>query len=224
MKIFLDEVDKDFRNFFIVGALFVPTASGIVGKIHEVRNTAKFNEELKFTNISNWRQRVYKAVLDEFIACPYCYARVIVVPCHLIDMKGYFGGQEHLCYNKFTQLLLKHNMEGINNALLYADAMGRKNEDNFFDYLHSDLNLKRTEKGLPPFLKKVPEPLDSKLSQEIQLVDLIVGAVNNEVRDPGNEKKGDVRKHLLSGLRISSFQEARGLQKLRVWFWRPSTK
>jgi hypothetical protein len=195
------------RNF-VVGLLRVRDRGPIWAAIAGVRQREKFLNEMHFSKLSPFRERVYievfravRKVQREFVFS------AIVVRNNLIDISR-FSGKRHLAYNFFTKLLLQNRAIGIENAIILTDAKQRIKEDNFFDYLQSDINmtLSRT------VIRKI-ESIDSKSDDVMQLTDLLVGCANN--MSPGHvcgDRKTRLRKIA---------QEIGLIRRSDLWIWRP---
>jgi hypothetical protein len=158
--------------------------------------------------MSNLRLKVGAAAFFRYEA--------LAVPRDAVGL-GFVSGRRHLAYNYFTKLLLEHRSQGVEEAVMYADAKTRLKEDNFLEYLVVEMNLGVPfRKGLVPrrVLKKV-EPRDSKLDDLLQAADLLTGCVNNRLGHPAGERKQRLRRKA---------EELGLIGERNVWVWRPKSE
>jgi Protein of unknown function (DUF3800) len=203
---------KQGRNF-IVGLLRVRQREPLWTAIREVRDKEKFHNEMHFAKMSPFRERAYIEVFKSVARVRQDFAFcAIVVRNDLLTNLRPFSGQRHVGYNFFTKLLLMYRHVGINDAIVYTDTKSRIKEDNFYEYLQTDVNLRHGRN----VVKKV-ESLDSKLDDLMQLADLLVGCANNYAGGAAvcGDRKTRVRK---AAEDIGVFRPS------DLWFWRPRKK
>jgi len=200
------------RNF-VVGLLRVRNREPILEAIRQVREHEKFTNELHFEKVSPFRERVYCEIFksvaqvhSEFVFC------AIVVRNDLLISLAPFAGQRHFGYNFFTKLLLMNRHVGIENAIIYTDEKSRIKEDNFFEYLQTEVNLRRGRN----VVKKV-ESLNSKQDDIMQLTDLFVGCANNIA---GGSRFCGERKTRIRNVA----EKLRLVTRYDLWIWRPKKK
>ncbi len=194
---------------FLVGLLKVRDPEPLREAVRRVRDHYHFQNELHFSDMSALREAVYGrgfaelaqlTRLFEFHAILVRYTRLDITLC---------GGKRHLAYNFFTKLLLQHRCAGVERALMFSDRKARMKEDNFLEYLRTEVNL---EAGRC-VLKKV-EPLDSKRDDLLQVADLFTGCANNLMGHASGERK----------VRVRECAERLGLvTRAAVWDWQPRT-
>jgi hypothetical protein len=103
---------------------------------------------------------------------------------------------------------LQNRAIGVENAIVLTDAKHRIKEDNFFDYLESDINM-----TLSRIVIRKIESIDSKLDDIMQLTDLLVGCANN--MSPGHacgDRKTRLRK-IAQGIGL--------IRPSDLWIWMP---
>src|SRR5882724_8037447 len=202
---------------FIVGLLMVREREPLWAAIKRARDRWHYANEMHFEKVSNLRMKVYEAVLDAMAkeAAQFRY-EALAVPRDALNV-GIFSDRRHLAYNYFTKLLLEHRCQGVQNAVMYADAKSRMKEDNFLEYLVVEMNLGVPfRKGFAPrcVLKKV-EPLDSKSDDLLQVTDLLTGCVNNRLGHPAGERKQQMRRKA---------EELGLISDGNIWVWKPKSE
>ena len=144
--------------------------------------------ELKWTKVSKGKLDNYKKFMDFFLNFPRADFRCVVLDTHTIDYKEYHDGDEELGFYKFLYFFLSRNIEKDyryrdikNHYQIFVDRR-RKGDDievGRLGDLKKVLNNRLDDSCLtiiPPCVRNI-EALDSKLSPEIQIVDVIMGAV-----------------------------------------------
>jgi hypothetical protein len=207
--IYHDESGKPGEDVFVVGILKVTDPDALRKVILQARVDSYFENEIHFQKISDMRLRGYLEVIKQVSAASHLFKFCsLVVESKYLSLK-YFSNQEHLAYNFFTKLLLKHRTHDVANALLCTDQKTRRVEDNFERYIQWEVI--NSEEGQSAISSVIVG--DSKLEPLLQLTDLLTGCVGFEARGGTNPKKHQV---------LSAAKMARIMTD--VWKWRPKTK
>ena len=189
---------------FVVGLLFVKERQPLYDIIKKVREKHDYWKEFHFKEIhyfSSKRSRVACEVLD-LILREHIYFRALFVSNEKLELKYFDDGignsnkltEEQVkkakahgmfrAYNYFTKELLLENAGILTNAVLYLDKKVRLRDDNICDYIKREINLKTQRNAI-----KVVEPRDSKKDDLIGIADLVLGAINYDLKKGENPMK-----------------------------------
>jgi hypothetical protein len=210
----------------VIGGLIInaETVEKFNNTIQKFRIEQKMFSELKWTKVSNQKIDQYKRFIEYFFALnntDVIHFHSIVIDNHQVDYKKFSKGDKELGFYKFYYQLLLH---------CFGKEYYREDEDVRFiihlDYRNTSYRLNTLKNILNNGIKKkygaitAPfvsiEPRNSKLSDLIQLNDILVGAI-------GFEKNGY---DLLAGTRDSKKELAKfvslqaGLKNLKentIW-------
>ena len=191
-------------GYFVVGLLFVKERNPLYDSIKKVREKHDYWKEFHFKEIrdsSSKRSRVACEVLD-LILREHVYFRALFVSNEKLELKYFddgIGNSNKLtedqvkkakargmfrAYNYFTKELLLENASILTNAVLYLDKKVRLRDDNICDYIKREINLKTQRNAI-----KVVEPRDSKKDDLIGIADLVLGAINYDLKQGENPMK-----------------------------------
>ena len=150
--------------------------------------------ELKWTKVSNGKLLSYKRFIDYWATKPQIDFRCVILDTHAIDYQKYHQDSEELGFYKFLYFFLSRNIEkdnrfkGIKDVYqIFIDVRRQKDkiEVGRLEDLKFYLNF-RLGKSCPKIPSKLVltnnpirnvEAVNSKLSPEVQLVDILTGAV-----------------------------------------------
>ena len=184
---------------------------------------------------------VCKEMVDLF-AESRAYFRCIVVDTSIPGFSWrYFGGAgasvaiiKSRAYSKFTELLLRPNLLGVENAVLLADSLSPLLGDDFISFISTCFG----RAGLAASDSRKPEirhiqRVDTSLRQYQlgQLCDLLLGPVLGELVPPKNSNKRELIQYLKDRIGIPSFgpdywlafdvvELRRRHPQFQVWHWR----
>lgn len=189
---------------FVVGLLFVKDRGPLYEIINKIRQKHNYWKEFHFKEIfyfSSKRSRVACEVLDEILR-EHIYFRALAVSNERLELK-YFDDDikkakdltekqtkvaksrgMFRAYNYFTKELLLENSSILNEAVVYLDKKVRMRDDNICEYIKREVNL-----GTKCNAIKVVEPRDSKKDDLIGIADLVLGAVNYDLKKGQNPMK-----------------------------------
>ncbi len=191
-------------GYFVVGLLFVKNREPLYAIIKKIRQKHNYWKEFHFKEIhyfSSKRSRIACEVLDEILR-EHIYFRALFVSNEKLELK-YFDKdmdkagnlKEHQmkaakargmfrAYNYFTKELLRENASILHNAVMYLDKKVRLRDDNICGYLKREINLSLGKNAI-----KVVEPRDSQMDDLIGIADLVLGAVNYDLKKGPNPMK-----------------------------------
>jgi len=144
--------------------------------------------ELKWTKVSKGKLGTYKKFIEFFLAFAQTDFRCVVLDTHALDYKGRHEGDEELGFYKFLYFFLSRNVEkdykyrAVRNPYqIFVDRRRKEGDvevgrlDALKAVLNNRLDDSCTELAVP--CVKSVEATDSKESPEIQIIDVILGAV-----------------------------------------------
>lgn len=145
--------------------------------------------ELKWTKVSKGKLSTYKKFIEFFLASAQTDFRCVVLDTHALDYKGYHDGDEELGFYKFLYFFLSRNIEkdyrcraARSPYQIFIDRRRREGDvevgrlKELKAVLNNRLDSRCLETATLPCVRNV-EATDSKESPEIQIVDVILGAV-----------------------------------------------
>lgn len=189
---------------FVVGLLFVKERQPLYDIIKKVREKHDYWKEFHFKEIhyfSSKRSRVACEVLDEILR-EHIYFRALFISNEKLELKYFDEGmrktenlKEHQikaakargmfrAYNYFTKALLLENAKILTNAVIYLDKKVRLRDDNICEYLKREINLGANRNAI-----KTVEPRDSQKDDLIGIADLVLGAINYDMKKGPNPMK-----------------------------------
>lgn len=145
------------------------------------------NSELKWTKVSRSKLDAYKEFIEYFAKFTGVDFRALVLDHHSVDYQKYHNGDKDLGFYKFLYFFLTRNI-----GKDYAFRNQRQNHQVFLDprpltfefgrlldlkvHLNSDLQSRCPEID-HPVVRNVEAVSDSKDSPEVQILDVLLGAV-----------------------------------------------
>ena len=189
----LTKVKFDGSNYFILGALLVSCGKDIQQDLWSARINRKFYEELHFSDLSTGeikRPQIICDFLDIFIKSKCCF-RCLVIKDDRSTLQSYYYNQEWKRLAVIIRTLLSYPYF-YRDKVLYTslvrprvfmdnENLKSKNEDKFKKYFQKTFKLPSIKNKKDIFIKDIPSPiidcLDSKLLDQLQLVDILLGCV-----------------------------------------------
>jgi len=189
---------------FVVGLLFVKDRAPLYEIIKNIREKHNYQREFHFKEIfyfSSKRSRIACEVLDKILR-EHIYFRALAVSNEKLELRHFDDEIRNTkdltekqiktaksrgmfrAYNFFTKELLLENASILNNAVVYLDKKARMRDDNICEYLRREINLSTKRNTI-----KVVEPRDSKKDDLIGIADLVLGAVNYDLKKGPNPMK-----------------------------------
>ena len=189
--------------------------------------------ELKWTKVSRSKLDTYKKFVDLFAKSPKVSFRCVILDTHAIDYQTYHEGDEELGFYKFIYFFLSRNIEkdyeyGDIRDPYQAVLDRRRKEDEAEVGRLTDLksvlnNRLRTSCAYieQPVVRNV-EADDSKKAPEIQMADLLMGAVGYSWEGfDTSPHKVELRQYMESTFGHQLDQRTPFLsEKINIWYFR----
>ena len=249
MIIYLDESFDNRRRYLLLGALFLPAPGLVARQLSAIKERhRRLSPGRSFTDVKysksgdNYDLAICEDMIDLFAGSD-AYFRCIVIDSAIPGFSwGRFGGSggsiavvKARAYSKFTELLLRRNLAGIEDAVLLADSMSPLTGDDFVPYLSACFgpasNPEADGSGKPQI--RHVQRVDTSLEQYqlAQLCDVLLGPVLGELVAPRNPNKQELIRYLKQRMAIPSFQPGYWLAgddaelrrrhpRFHVWHWR----
>lgn len=190
--IFVDESRISKGRFQLFGSLWLPRDKQTAFRANFWKLWDKEfpsrRSELKWTKVSKGKLETYKRFIDFFATYPQMDFRCMVLDTHTIDYKEYHDDNKELGFYKFLYFFLSRNIEKDYHHRAIGDHcqifVDRRRRDGNVEVgrlkdlktvLNNRLDDSCSQIG-PPCMRNV-EATDSEFSPEIQLVDVLTGAV-----------------------------------------------
>jgi hypothetical protein len=225
MNFYCDESSQNAHRFLVLGSLAIlkTRTDDLLGKLAAIRSEYKHVREVSWSSVSDYKYALYEKWLDVFSS--FANRRVLrmtalVLDTHMPTNRGWDTCDPDLGFNKLIYQLLLHRV-GKKYALHrrpiygYLDSRTTAHEP---EELRRILNHGlRKQFGLAnnPFRLLVFS--DSKSSDLIQLVDLVIGGLAFERNGHGDKPDARKAKIRLSE-RIAALQ--RGGLQFDIWNFR----
>jgi len=144
--------------------------------------------ELKWTKVSKGKLATYKKFIEFFLSSAQTDFRCVVLDTHALDYKGYHDGDKELGFYKFLYFFLSRNIEKDYQyrevRAAYQIFIDRRRKEGDVEVgrlsaLKTILNNRLDDSCAEiaaPCVKNV-EATDSKESPEVQIIDVLVGAI-----------------------------------------------
>ncbi|MBI4369078.1 MAG: hypothetical protein HY547_02495 [Elusimicrobia bacterium] len=247
MLIYFDESYDDGHNLLIWGALFNPHSKFLHRKLTEIKKNHGFVDkngeplEIKYNNCGTQRHyNICKEIIDAFFDSTSWF-RCIVVESKLFDLNRFGKPYESIkikqarAYKKFSELLLAHNTENAQGAVLLADYMTRCHGDEFVTKireLFSEPNAAYSEGKAIPTIARVEEINSKRPQYQVNNVnDILMGCVLNNNFPTRNPYKNKIREYLVGKLGVPNFLKESWIKysktyvekycpKFNVWYLR----
>jgi len=190
--IFVDESRISKGRFQLFGSFWIPREKQIdfqksFWQLWDKEFPTR-NSELKWTKVSKGKLSTYKKFIDLFLSFSGVDFRCVVLDTHALDYKKYHEGDKELGFYKFLYFFLSRNVEKDykyrvvrTSYQIFIDKRRKKDNievgrlDKLKEVLNNRLDDSCSEVAIP-CVKNI-EAIDSRESPEIQIVDIIMGAV-----------------------------------------------
>ncbi len=227
-SIFCDESGIIREKYMVLGGIILPTqqVSAIEAKIKRIKEKEMFlDHEVKFSKLKNTQKlRLYKEILSE----------TYLNQEHNIDFRCIIFDTEQIRHKDFADINndIHYNDEGFYKQyyqLLYHQFFKFNPKDTFYCYLDEkgskktssvcisklDLHLKRKT---PDTNIKCIQDKNSKLSELLQLTDLLVGATALDANNRSSRKeKLELTNFLRTQKGFKKLSDTNNQSGFRVW-------
>lgn len=190
--IFIDESRVAKGRFQLFGSFWIPRDRQTdfrqrFWKLWD-REFPSRRSELKWTKVSKGKLSTYKKFMEFFLSFAQTDFRCVVLDTHALDYQGYHEGNKELGFYKFLYFFLSRNIEKDYKYRAVRDPyqifIDRRRKEGDIEVgrlaaLKTVLNNRLDDSCaeiIAPCVKNV-EATDSKESPEIQITDVILGAV-----------------------------------------------
>ncbi|HEU4556081.1 MAG TPA: DUF3800 domain-containing protein [Chitinophaga sp.] len=185
--IYCDESRQSKDRFMIIGGIIIPAESvqNFEATMQQYRAEQNMHAELKWSKVTNQKYKEYQRFIDYFFALnntDKLHFKAIVIDNHQVNHHKYNNGNKELGFYKFYYQLLLH---------CFGLPCYKRDEQTRFiihpDHRHSSYSLGELKVILNRGLSKklgiqtnafvAIEPKDSRQSEIVQIVDIILGAI-----------------------------------------------
>ena len=199
------------------------------------RKQTNMHSELKWSKVSNQKLSEYKTFVDYFFALcdtDKIHFRSIIFDNHEVDHKKFSSGNKEEGFYKFYyQLFLLFGKKYFNpktkdtKFIIHPDYRHTKYKLNDLKGILNSGFSKKTQINESPFVSI--EPKNSKNSEVIQILDIILGAIGYDkngylVLSGSNKAKIDLCQYITkkAGLRNLSDSTKKGQERFTIWNFR----
>ena len=210
MQGYLDETGllHNQDRFFGLGLLVSPNVNHLHRQLIRLRNRLRYHHEFKFTNITAQNVFYYKKLVDEFFTVPHSAFSCLIHDKRKFDMSAIYRGNNNRAYNSSSGKLIADTLkmcEGktTDYLVLLADDVSTAKADRFEKEIRAKVKKIMRRHAITSIIR-----LESHAVTEIQLVDVLLGAVafaykvdSGEIRNP-NRAKLQLVKHIQKQVRV----------------------
>lgn len=232
-NIYCDESRQSKDRYMVLGGLIIPAREVEIfnATMKNFREEQKMFSELKWTKVSNQKIKEYKRFVDYFFALnnsDKLHFHCIIVDNHQVNHRKFNKGDKELGFYKFYYQLLLH---------CFGKDYCRDVDDRFIVHLDQRtssyplsklkliLNRGINKKYLissAPF--RSIEPKDSKLSELIQMNDIIIGAIGfqkngYDLLSDSRQSKKDLAAYIASQAGFADLRKDTSRRQKRFTIW-----
>lgn len=203
---FLDETGNIHTEteVFGIGLMVMLHPSYLRRSIIDYRNKRSYHNEFKFNHINPRNVNLYKGFVDLFFVQKNIKFFSVLYDEKKLDMDKHFKGDVDKAYNSFSARLITKSLGISDYIVVLADDINTKKSDNFERQIKEKVKHLTRRNALFGICK-----LESHAVSEIQLVDVLLGAVafaykiKLGILTPSSKNaKLKIVKHLQSNLNI----------------------
>lgn len=228
--IFLDESCQNGHKYMVLGGLKIDddVLSNFESDLNGFKEAQRMTKELKWGKVSASMLAFYQDFLNiffEYLVAHQVEFHSIVIDCSQLNHAKYNNGDPEVGFGKFTyQLLMRIARECKRFDCIYAH-LDNRNSNQSLDNLRDILNngyAKKVKKDKRPF-KRV-QYVDSKKSNIIQTVDLLIGAISyqkngkHKCKDASTSRQ-ELIKHICTQTKLKSLEVGTsfGAKGFTIW-------
>jgi hypothetical protein len=228
-EIYLDE-SLNRGGYDIIGGLWLtrPNVLRLRRVIHSVRNRFNYHREFKWTKatgatLSPAYKELAQLVGDQ-IRAGRARFNCIVLTTRLIDYRTYHEKDKELGFYKFMHLLVRKRVDAGRSYLLYVDHRTTRRDDRLSTLQRTVNRGARTDYGLAYDCCRDVQALDSKTSDILQVVDLLVGAVGRQYVPESSVAKNFLAARIAKAIGKDdlTFASPPWERNFNIWRWTPS--
>ena len=213
IHVYADESRQNAHRFMLLGALFVPRGgaeNALLADIAAFRVRRRAWAEMKWGKVSRAMLPVYQDFVDLFFAHPAAHFRCLVVDSHQVDLRQYHNNDPETAFYNFYGLMLSRNMQRDNRYLVLTDERSNRERNRLSD-LRDNINRYWQEQGASENIAVNVEPLNSKESDLLQIVDVLLGAVGYAIEEfTTSEARLELTRHIAARLGVEELRTHRG--------------
>ena len=219
-NVYSDESRQNAHRFMLFGALFVergPSHEQLSQRIAEVRRKRRLSSEMKWSKVSRGMLDSYREFMDTFFDSE-CSFRCLVIDTHKVNLRMHHENDRELAFYNFYFLMLASNMRPSDRYLVLTDERDNRERNRLSD-LKDRLNSHWRLNGAETDVVANVEPRGSKASDELQLVDLLLGATGYAIEEyTTSEAKLNLVRHVEGRLGTDNLRAHRGSgSQFSVW-------
>ena len=186
-RIFSDESRQTRDRYMVLAGIIInqDEISNFESTMLKYRTDNQMNSELKWSRVSNNKLEKYKIFVDYFFALcdtDKLHFKATIFDNHTVNHRKFSQGDKEIGFYKFYYILFKwfsriyFNVDTPNvSVVIHPDHRSSKyNLGDLRDILNNGFN-KDFQPHFRPY--RAIEPLDSKKSEIIQVLDIILGAI-----------------------------------------------
>ena len=199
--------------FFTLGIIKISQPFYLSSKIHYERSKKSFYDELKFNKLSAKNLNFAKSVIDAFFNTPSSCFYSYTIDKQGNYFKSNFANNPWMAYEQLTLRLLTEAVLAPKEILIViADYITAPNTVKFEVNIKKEMNLKKRRLCIAGVCR-----FDSKGTDILQIVDLIIGAVSYDIKlaaklVSGDKNKIDFLNYFKSNLGVNNFTETPGFK------------
>ncbi|HHV61788.1 MAG TPA: DUF3800 domain-containing protein [Firmicutes bacterium] len=188
VRVYGDESRQTGAKYMVLGAMWIDPAweEVLVNDCMDFRNRTGMYHQLKWKKVSDQKLEEYKEFIDIFFRHNqqhHVAFRCIVINTHQLDHKTFNKGDEELGFYKFYYQLLLHNMQPWNRYLIMLDDRKTRKKTRL-PTLKIVLNRGIRKKfNLECDIVRNVEPRECEELNQIQMVDILIGAIGYRLND-----------------------------------------
>lgn len=217
--VFFDEtgsINDKANRFFCLGMIKCMQPYYLDCKIRRIKDKYRFYDEIKWNTISKAKISVLKEVLDAVFSTPGIYFSCIVINKDNLDFEKEFNNDPYMAYQKFTEILLKQNVDDNEVLTVLADFVTTPKNIEFEVSVKHDIN-----KELDRLAIAGVHRVDSKGVNLIQVADLLIGAVVYSYKKElklvrGDRYKFQILRSVLRRLGLKNFLGGLNTRRFKV--------
>ncbi len=160
-------------RIFGLGLLKLEHPNVLHRKIIDFTNTRGYRSELKFSEVRDDNLSVYKDFIDLFFTTPNSYFSCLIFDKSGLDFGRFFKNNYNHAYNIFAGKLISDSLDASEYIVVLADDVNTPKKDNYERDVREKVKRSARRNALVGICR-----LDSRAVNEIQMVDVLLGAVS----------------------------------------------